>query len=74
MHQVGRDNTHDLRTVIFNETSIVAELDQALSGFPSQADEMSFRMNRISDAVEVNYLRGPENLLRMRRQHLAGNL
>jgi hypothetical protein len=52
-------NTHDLRVVVFDETRIIADVDKALSGFPDKADAMSFRINRISGAVEVNYLRNP---------------
>jgi hypothetical protein len=52
-------NTHDLRVVIFDEMRIIADLDKALSGFPEKAEVMSFRINRISGEVEVNYLRRP---------------
>ena len=49
-------NTHDLRVVVFDETMIIADVDGALSGFPDQANAMSFRINRITGTVEVNYL------------------
>ena len=52
-------NTHDLRVIRFDDTSIIADISDKLAGWPDKADAMSFRLNRISGAAEVNYLQSP---------------
>jgi hypothetical protein len=49
--------TINLRVPVFDDTMIVAYLDRALIGFPEKAEAMTFRINRVTGAVEVNYLR-----------------
>jgi hypothetical protein len=58
---VGTNPHEDLRVVVFDETTIIADVDTRFSNFPDKAEAMSFRINRITGAVEVNYLRNPTN-------------
>jgi hypothetical protein len=53
-------NTYDLRIVRFDDTMIIADLDQQLSGWPDKADSMSFRFNRVTGDAEMNYLQKPK--------------
>ncbi|WP_316174698.1 MULTISPECIES: hypothetical protein [unclassified Bradyrhizobium] len=58
---VGK-NAHDLQVVVFNETTIIADVNTRLSNFPDNAEAMSFRINRITGAFEVDFLRSPTTL------------
>jgi hypothetical protein len=53
--------THDLRIVRFDNTMIIADLDQRLSGWPDKADSMEFRLNRLTGDAEINYLQKPKD-------------
>jgi hypothetical protein len=53
-------NTLDLRIVRFDDTTIIADLDQQLNGWPDKADAMEFRLNRITGDAEIDYLQKPK--------------
>jgi hypothetical protein len=52
-------NTFDLKVGRFDDTKIYATLDVRLSGWPDNADAMSFDFNRLTGAAEVEYLHKP---------------
>ena len=52
-------NTHDLMIVRSDDTVIIVELDQRLSGWPDKADLMQFQFHRITGDAEMYYLQKP---------------
>ena len=54
------DNTHDLKVVRLDDTVIIANLEEKVRGWPDKAIKQFFRLNRITGAAEMNYLRNLE--------------
>ena len=52
-------NPHDLKVVRFDDTMIIANVDVRLAGWPDKADQMEFRLNRLTGQAEVSFLQKP---------------